>query len=537
MGLIVQKSLSATPLPARVAWADMDSGDSESDGDEHAGLRILTRPAREGSGSAGSTKGAEVKRAFEPGPPCDYDADSWAEEVRAMAAQLRALAKRAPQMPGPPCSATATATDATAADIDCLQAGTKVLATLHQRAADLRAEAVTAATAAEDLERRATDTSSSAQRIVVAMHGAAAVQFHEHNAALAEVAQASEVAAAAAKAATLAVSETRVAADVRHSEFQQLQTAARREAKAFAAAKSEALVATAARSCLRDAPRLERRMAAAAAVIAKAEDEHKQLQLLVTGLRTELEAAPRGRGARAEMLEPRIADLERECRELVEVSSATASADASDEPPDLESGCELPPPLPPVPPEKSEIAAAQERNRRLVAAVKDARAERDKSAAQLEVVQVSTASARRQAEADGVPFYVLEEQLRERTTSLADARREKEVHQSEVAAFERKQQLHDEMAAEFRKRHHSVEVQMRELLHRKRKDEDAAMLTEWQLQNAVAELMQLKPNNAISKCLASSKRRGGSTFLGCEAGDGTDGDASTIAGDSVAEGV
>lgn len=326
-------------------------------------------------------------------------------------------------------------------------------------------------------------------------------------------------------------------ADGRQSEFQHFQTAARREARAFAAAKSDAAAAVAAQSCLRDAPRLERRLAAAMAVIAKAEDERRQLQLLVAGLRAELKMAPRGRGARAEMLEPRIADLECECRGLVECVAASV------EPPDFEADCG-PPPAPPP----GELAAAQEQSRRLVAAVQDARAERDRAATRLEAVQASTASVRRQAEAVGVPFHGFEEQLRDRTTSLADARREKEVHKCEIAALERKQQLTDEMAAEVRRRHRCVEVQMRELLQRKRKDEDAAMLTEWQLQTAVAELMTLKPNNAISRCLVSSRparaaalppltRRGGSAFLGCEAGEGTDGEASTTAGDSVAEGV
>lgn len=547
-GLPVQTSPPAVALPTRMAWADMDSGDSESDnGDEHAGLRILTRPAREASSVAGcSAKVSEAKCAHDapnvPGPQHDLDADRWVDEARAMAAQLRALAARAPQRPGPPCSDIAIGTDATAADVDRLNVGRRRLANLHQLAAALRAEVDAATIATADLQRRASVVSSSAQSVAETTRVVTAAQFLAHNSVLASVARASEVAAGAAEDAKVAVRETREAAEARSLELQHLQMAANRKAKALSTANSEAAAAVASRSCLRDGPRLKQRQVAAEALIAKTEDARKQLQLLVSGLQSELEAAPRGRGARAEMLEPRIADLERECRELTDSCSARPAA-ASNEPPDLESGCGPPPPLPPAPLAPGELAAAQERSRRLVAAVKDARAARDKAAAELEVVKASTASARRRAEADGVPFYGLEEQLRERTVSLADARREKEAHECEVAALERKQQLVDEMAAGLRGKHRSVELQMRESLQRKRKDEDAAMFTEWQLQTAVAELVKLKSNNAISKCLQSSRpaRATGLPPLqrraGCEAGEGTDGDASTTAGDSVAEGV
>lgn len=582
--------------PQRQAWADMVSDDSESDADRASsfatfglglpvGIPAVTGDSASNGSPSGANSSAEVTPCAAAGEapialastlPSEAVADGaadvsghgvaddsakvelWVAEVQSMAERLRYLAAAAPSAIGRSLRLTAeTETCVSGDDIDRWQSAAVRLEELRVQISHLRTEASVAEVEADEAERRCAAAHDKARalagELATAEVAAAAARLEEHRTAAAAVALSAGTVAAARAAVLAAMYSSRRDAADRAEALGALRAKAAVHSKAADEAEAEAARAAALRESAKGLQAAERRKAAGEARLDQVSKDVDSLRRNVDTLNAQLEAASRsGAGARADALQVRATQLERECKEAVSSIAGGAGAGGAEK---NANSAEC------APPGDAELISAKECNRQLVIEVREARARREEAAAVVGNLEEEVKSLEGQRLRDVFDLRDTQEQLETRTAAVARLESEVESTQNRIAELQRMAQEVEDDAKRTRERHVEVDATTRGLMLARRRAEENACVLEFRLKYMVEKLKKERPDAPLLKALMplTSKqmpretrtewlggrrrvgRQGSFGMRGVSDADGDteshDADVSTTAGESVTEGL
>lgn len=267
-----------------------------------------------------------------------------------------------------------------------------------------------------------------------------------------------------------------------------------------------------------------------------------QLQRSVESAKVEFEGAQKTAETKAEMLQSRVVQLERECAAL-QRSGDDAGAGHS-----AKASCPGPPALSVV--SAAELSNAQECNRRLLVEVREARAVRDQASIELEALRADVVDVWRSREQDRRDYANLKRQLQDKMAQVAAVQQDMECKQRQIDELEQKSENATESARVSWAAYIETEALTRSLAVARRKAEEALTLKEWRLQDAIAKLSDSRPHSGggLGVLSRSTTATGDSRQMQFKlpskirslgrgsAWAGSDAD-STTAGESAAEGL
>mmetsp|Transcript_126432 Transcript_126432/g.224018 ORF Transcript_126432/g.224018 Transcript_126432/m.224018 type:complete len:636 (-) Transcript_126432:73-1980(-) len=541
----------------RKAWADMVS-DGSSESEAETGFvadPVASLPVAEGERGVVTTPVASTASASPSPTPAPATptgnapwaavdcAEWWTSEVRNIAAHLRFLATLAPSLESQQRNGDVM-TSITATDMASWQAQFQRLQATRAEASTLDVEAADAEEAAEAAEhqhmRARAEASSAAQWAVGSISAEVAKRTEEHRAAAAGIAAAMQTATAAQAAAESSAIAAQRRATCRKEELQRLHDALAAQELAARRAEEEAASARSSRARVKELPATQRRLHAGESRAKKAKQECTQLRQQVGALRAELDAAPRaGAGCKAEALEARAAQLEQDCRELQGGHSPLeGSTDAAGVKAVRRNRCGD---------GKAEVAHLEDRNRFLLAEVRDARSARDQANTTLTTLSSSVQSLQSRCEYSTVELNDIQLQLEDLMQKNEVGKREAESRRQHIADLEQQARSVETLAVQTRERHTEVSEVMRNLTVARQRAEKKVAVLEFQLQKALVQMEKERPGAKIGMALMREPRsalgrgarhRCGGAFGGSDAGsESVDADVSTTAGESVADGL
>jgi len=528
--------------PNRVSWADMVSDDSDSTPDwgDVMGSMASASPAIGSSAGVASSGSVTATSDAAVGDTCCVDTtELWATEVRGLAEKLSVLANAAP-CTGPEVRDAGTSTELLMGDVARWMESAKLLEQSLLRVSELQSEAAQA-------RLKVSEQQSECATACEAVHTATRQGQHakakaletfmlEHQSSAAMIASTTASVASARSALDSALDESRGQADAWRDIYSSLTEEMRSSEKKYADAEASALNALEARELVDAMPSNDEKCRALEARATRAAKESKKLRGSIDSTRHEFTTVQATAAAKTDGLEKRIAQLEQECREL----------QARDEEGEIQ---------PPAANEEA-LRLAQESNHHLLKQVRQVRHDRDQQCKDLQRLEADIAFMREHCSQASLACADLQLQhcdLAQRETS---ARAEVTRLHEQIQCYEDQAKAADDAAIQAGARHSEVDATKRKLLLVRRHAEEAASVSEWELQRAVAQLNREAPGTPLVRCLLPpraisgsgststhlclrppprAKRLGGQLRPG---GSRAEADAeSTTAGESVADGL
>eukprot|EP00747_Dinoflagellata_sp_TGD_P081273 gnl/TRDRNA2_/TRDRNA2_161228_c1_seq1.p1 gnl/TRDRNA2_/TRDRNA2_161228_c1~~gnl/TRDRNA2_/TRDRNA2_161228_c1_seq1.p1 ORF type:complete len:703 (-),score=142.22 gnl/TRDRNA2_/TRDRNA2_161228_c1_seq1:95-1999(-) len=560
---------SSAVRPA-VPWADMVSDESGSDADggcrPQSPISTSTSPqaasctsgsqAVASSGTHKEPSECEPRHSTSRGSQTSPDefmvtprtsAETWIEEIQAMADRLRSMTESAPSA-NTETSFGGAATALAPVDTDRQKAlSISKMNELQQQAASLEEEVAGLEEAAIEAELQCSAFVAEVQ--TAAAHAAAlvAASEQEHQQLTALTAETSEILSAAKFVACAAAEEVQKGSVEREEQIATLRRKQITEARAADEAKAEAGTRVASRERAQDLPAIKAEIRASKLRTVQAEKESAQHRKRAEDLRADLDAATNNARVRTSALEARISQLECECQSLQATggvaSENTAVSACNNSPSDSV---------------QQELIAAQERNRSLVAEVRDVRALRDAVVNEHAGLVMDIKAARSQYHCncrDRDDFDMQLQDFKDRDSSI---KAEVEKWRCQIEELEQQAQSAEAVAVERRQRQSEVETTFRSLLAARRKHEENTAVLESRYQKFIA-MVKEKSQPSIGWPSASSASVSRTKWclgpgIGLTAGSATgtkqhklrcgssadadaDAEVSTTAGESAAEGI
>jgi chromosome segregation ATPase len=356
------------------------------------------------------------------------------------------------------------------------------------------------------------------------------VRLEEHHAASVALAAATSLASQAVEAAAAAREASQRLSAASTQRLEDLRASMASQVAAARAARDKVVQARSDLEHAQELPAIRSRQRAADARMAQLAKERTQLQQQVETLRAETEIATQGgSGARADTLEARVSQLDRECQEIQQGGTfpvgigAGATVDVG-----------------------KELASAQDCNRNLLEKVREARAARDKAQAALEAAEAQETVLHSRLQCNRRDLEDIEAQISSKREEQTLATEEVEAKRSQIAILEERAREVEEKVRRYRQSNTEACALQRQYTLARQRSEKKSTLLEWQLQNALAQLEKEKPGAPLSRCLMQSRPRerwGNGCKLrprdrigGSDAGsESIDADVSTTAGESVAD--
>lgn len=480
-----------------------------------------------GGASSSTASGLPAAAAAAPAPTNDA---AWVNEVRAMAARLQVLATAVPKPLESRCRHSEVATALTSDTLEHLQAAAIRFEALRAEAAAFELEADAADADAATAESEWLEAQAEIDELTAAALAEREARLEEHRIAAAALAASARLATEARDSVAAAQESTRRRAEVASQRVAELRKALEREARDADEAQQKAARARAARDSAKELPALRARRKAADARASRFKEECANLQRQVESLQAEDETSKQtGNGARAEVLEARIAEIERECRYLQQ-GGDEASEGASAH-------------------ETEELISAQECNKRLLAEAREARVERDEASSALLKMEKEVESVQSRCNILCLENTDINSQVSDHRSQHDRMVAEVERRRGEIETLEQTARNMEDETKVSQIQHREAWSTSRNLTLARQRAEKKSTLLEWNLQNALARLEKEKPGAALGRCLMQSRPRDLVTsskhkmrprrdrMAGSDAGsESVDADAvSTTAGESAAD--
>jgi len=537
--------IGGTRRPHRVSWADMLSDDSDSNPDWGNTFGSLA-PASPAIGSSvgvatsGSVPTNSVAAEEEtPASSCVDATDLWASEVGSLAEKLSALANSAPYT-GPEVRNAEVVTEVLMDDVTRWMDAANLLKQSLLRVSELQSEAALASSQVAKQQHECANACQAAHVAARQSEHVRAVAMEtfllEHQSNSAMIASATFSVASACSTLDFALDEARCQEDAWRHTYSSLTEDLKNSKKEYDDAELSALRAFEVRELIDALPSNDEKCRTLEARATRTATGCKKLHANMESTRAELANVQATATAKADVLEKRIAQLDQDCRELQARSE--------------EGG-----PQPSAANEEA-LRVAQESNRRLLAQVLQVRNDKDQQCKDLEQLEEVVSSMREQCSQACVACADLQLQYCDLAERESSARAEVLRLHEQIQCYEEHAKTADDAASQAGARHSEVDTTKRNLLLVRRQAEEAACVSERELQRAVAQLNREAPGTPLVRCLLPpramsgsgspsthlclrppprAKRLGGQLRPG---GSRAEADAeSTTAGESVADGL
>lgn len=440
-----------------------------------------------------------------------------------MAERMQMLAAHMPQQLRPVARDAGTSTSTSMEELDCWQA----------TACQLESRSIERASAEDDASREEWDAkqaekacaealalSKRLEREATALRNTQAAKERASAAALEDVKRRTAEACAATTAAEDAANRRSSSSS---KSIAALRASIAKETQAANNAEKKAADALEAKLNAKDLPALKKRQKSSEVKAATLEEDCKRLRSQISTVRAETEDSKQG--GKLETLEARVSQLDKDCRDLETEGGSSASGDPAVE-------------------VASDLAKAQESNRRFLAEVKDARASRDREQSALTQLEKEDAYLKKRCAHFVSIREDVEQQLMDVSKKRALTSAELAKQQARITELEQKVDAVEEDVKTWRDKTQAAAAATRNAKTKRQSLEKKSDLLVWQLQNALMQLEKEKPGAPLSRCLMTSRPREKfksgckprDRMGGSDAGtESVDGEVSTTAGESVTE--
>lgn len=425
---------------------------------------------------------------------CCVDAtELWASEVRDLAARLSVLANTAP-CTGPGVCNVEVVTEVLMDDVTRWMESAKLLEQSLLKVGKLQSEVALARSKVAEQQCECASACQAARTAACeAQQARAAVAetfMEEHQSNATTIGAATASVAFARSALDAARDEARCQADAWRHSWDRLNEEIRSSEKEYTDAEASALQALEARELIDAMPSNDEKCKSLGARATRTAKECKRLHSSIENARGELATVQASAPAKADGLEKRIAQLEQECRELQARSE--------------EGGIQ--------PPTASEEALrlAQESNRQLLAQVRQVRNDRDQQYKDLQQLEAEVTSMREHCSQASLACADLQLQYCDLAERETNARAEVMRLHVQIKDYEEQAKAADDAASEAGALHSKVDATKRKLLLDRRHAEEAATVSECELNRAVAQLKLEASGRKLVRCLLPPRAGSGS---------------------------
>lgn len=355
------------------------------------------------------------------------------------------------------------------------------VAELEQQAAAAEAEASSSEqerVAAQAQVRALTD------QLAEREEGKKAKRLEEHRVATVAIRAATERAELSVKALASAKRDVERRATASAEMVAKLRAQLAKQVEATTQARQKVARVKDAQELAQDLPRLRTRQKAAETKAAQLKKDCQSMQQQVSALQAEEAALQSGNSARADGLQARVSQLEEECRQLQQNDMDIDAEGTNTATEDL-----------------------QESNQRLLAEIREARAEHDEAHAPLAAMEADVKNFRSRLNYSDLELEDIQQQISEGKGQNIELEEKVQVLRAELASEEqRAKDKEDENQAWKRKLQEANEAYRQTRDHNLRL-EKACLELGGKLQNSLTKLEKEKPEEPLSRCLRYSRPR------------------------------